>query len=145
MSNKALDRLRTKELGSSGDTPGFQDAAGDKTAPPASLTVGSLALVRHTIATGGVMIVGGRSRVRLTPVQFALLELLARQMTEDEDNHESVRGFVPSSILICSLPWDTAHPDLSHLKQLVRRVRRRLIGSGVELQSWCGLGYRLVV
>lgn len=104
---------------------------------------GHVALFRHTLATGGVIVINQHAPCRLTPVQFAFLEVLVRQMSEDEDKHESVRGFVSSGVLLCSLPWDTAHPDLSHLKQLVRRVRRRLVGTGVSVQSWCGLGYRL--
>ena len=46
--------------------------------------------------------------------------------------------------LLGSLPWDTPHPETTHLKQLVRRVRRRLLGTNVAVQSQFGLGYRLV-
>lgn len=144
MSNRVLDTLRITRLEAVDDRPGPQDAKSTKAAPSTSLTVGNLTLITHTVATGGVMVINDQSWGRLTPVQFALLELLAKQRSEDENKHESVRGFVSSGILLCSLPWDTAHPDLSHLKQLVRRVRRRLTGTGVEVQSWCGLGYRLV-
>lgn len=110
-----------------------------------AVRVGHVALFRHTLATGGVIVVHRHAPCRLTPVQFAFLEVLVRQMSEDEEKHESVRGFVSSGVLLCSLPWDTAHPDLSHLKQLVRRVRRRLVGTGVSVESWCGLGYRLSI
>lgn len=110
-----------------------------------SSKVGRLNLVMHTVATGGVVVISDQLQIRLTPVQFALLEQLARQASEDERKHESVRGFVSSSVLICSLPWDSVHPESSHLKQLVRRLRRRLAGSGIEIESLCGLGYRLQV
>lgn len=110
---------------------------------PQSFTVRDIAFVVHTVATGGMMVTGQGSASRLSPVQFALVQLLAAQMFEDEGKHEAVRGFVSSGILLCSLPWDTAHPELGHLKQLVRRVRRRFEGSGLTVQSACGLGYRL--
>jgi DNA-binding response OmpR family regulator len=106
--------------------------------------LGRLNLVMHTIATGGVVVIGDQLQIRLTPVQFAFLEQLARQASEDERKHESVRGFVSSSVLICTLPWDSVHPEASHLKQLVRRLRRRLAGSGIEIESMFGLGYRVL-
>ena len=110
-----------------------------------ALRLGELSLILHTVATGGVVVIGDQLQIRLTPVQFAFLEQLARQASEDERKHKSVRGFVSSSVLICSLPWDSAHPEASHLKQLVRRLRRRLAGSGIEIESLFGLGYRLHV
>lgn len=104
----------------------------------------NVALFLHTPATGGTFILGA-SCWRLTPIQFALLELLLKQLQEDESKHDSVKGFVSSSVLLCSLPWDTVHPEPTHLKQLVRRVRRRLEGHGAALESCCGLGYRLLL
>lgn len=100
-------------------------------------------LVSHTGATGGILIASGKRKCRLTPVQFTFLQSLNQQRLEDASKHESVRGYVSSAVLIVSLPWETPHPDLAHLKQLVRRVRRRLEGSGLWIESYCGLGYRL--
>jgi hypothetical protein len=105
---------------------------------------GSVALFLHTPASGGTFVLGGTCW-RLTPIQFALLELLLKQLQEDESKHDSVKGFVSSSVLLCSLPWDTVHPEPTHLKQLVRRLRRRLGGHGAVLESCYGLGYRLVL
>jgi hypothetical protein len=106
--------------------------------------VGNVALFLHTPATGGTFVLGA-SCWRLTPIQFTLLDLLLKQHQEDESKHDSVKGFVSSSVLLCSLPWDTVHPEPTHLKQLVRRVRRRLEGHGAMLESCCGLGYRLIL
>ena len=110
-----------------------------------SVSFAGIVLVKHTSATGGLLIVENRDCVRLTPIQFDLLSMLLRQFTQDQHGHELVRGFVSSYELLCSLPWDTAHPDIDHLKQLVRRVRRRLQAAGIIVQSRCGLGYRLVL
>lgn len=115
-------------------------------APAPKMIVSSFAgifLIRHTSATGGLLTVRNES-LRLTPIQFDLLTLLLKQAMEDVETHELVRGFVSSYELLCNLPWDTAHPDIDHLKQLVRRVRRRLNTTGVVLQSRCGFGYRLL-
>jgi hypothetical protein len=112
--------------------------------PGDALTVGEFSLISHTGATGGVVMVTGQQK-RLTPVQLAFLEQLVRQALDDDGKHVSVRGFVSSAILICSLPWDTAHPSASHLKQLVRRMRKRLAGTRVEIEAMSGLGYRIVI
>jgi DNA-binding response OmpR family regulator len=109
-----------------------------------SFSAGKVALFLHTPATGGTLVLGAHC-CRLTPIQFALLELLLKQLREDESKHDSIKGFVSSSVLLGSLPWDAAHPDLTNLKQLVRRLRRRLEGHGVVLDSCCGLGYRLLL
>jgi hypothetical protein len=107
------------------------------------LVIGPAQLVKHTVATGGLILVGDRPAHRLTPIQFDLVEALGRQLSLDASRHEAVRGFVSSSELLSTLPWDTAHPDLNHLKQLVRRVRARLKPLGMAVQSRAGLGYRL--
>ena len=106
--------------------------------------LGNTFLVKHTTATGGVIVINGNA-IRLTPIQFALLTLLGRQAMDDAEKHEAVRGFVSSYEILGSLPWDTPHPDLGHLKQLIRRLRRRFTTLGIELQSHCGLGYRLLL
>lgn len=103
-----------------------------------------LGLVKHTGATGGMLVMGETEGQRLTPIQFDLLQLLWSRYCEDADKHDAVRGYVSSPELLCSLPWDTVHPDLAHLKQLIRRVRRRLLPLGLEVQACYGLGYRLV-
>ena len=46
---------------------------------------------------------------------------------------------------MAELPWDTAHPDDNHLKQLVRRTRRAMVRAGLDdiVESKRNFGYRL--
>lgn len=94
---------------------------------------------------GGGFLETGDTRVQLTATQFAFLEVLAQRMREESARPEAVRGFIRSSELLADLPWDTAHPEENHLKQLVRRVRRSLskAGLGNLIESRRGFGYRL--
>lgn len=96
---------------------------------------------------GGGFLESGDKRVQLTSTQFAFLEVLVRRMEEESSQPEAVRGFIRSSELLADLPWDTAHPEENHLKQLVRRVRRSLsrAGLGNLIESRRGFGYRLRV
>lgn len=96
---------------------------------------------------GGGFLEAEDKRVQLTATQFAFLQLLASRMRDETSGHESVRGFIRSSELLADLPWDTAHPEENHLKQLVRRVRRSLTraGMGNLIESRRGFGYRLRV
>ncbi len=105
-----------------------------------------LALVAPAGGGGGVLATEGRT-AQLTAIQFELLLLLADRMFEEEGRDERVRGFVRSSELLASLPWDTARPEDNHIKQLVRRVRRALVRCGIGdlIESRHGFGYRLRV
>lgn len=96
---------------------------------------------------GGGFLESGDKRVQLTATQFAFLQLLVRRMEEESSQPEAVRGFIRSSELLADLPWDTAHPEENHLKQLVRRVRRSLSRAdlGNLIESRRGFGYRLRV
>lgn len=96
---------------------------------------------------GGGFLESGDKSVQLTSTQFAFLQLLVRRMDEESTQPEAVRGFIRSSELLADLPWDTAHPEENHLKQLVRRVRRSLsrAGLGNLIESRRGFGYRLRV
>jgi hypothetical protein len=96
---------------------------------------------------GGGFLETGDTRVQLTTTQFAFLQVLARRMQDETTQPEAVRGFIRSSELLADLPWDTAHPEENHLKQLVRRVRRSLsrAGLGNLIESRRGFGYRLRV
>jgi pSer/pThr/pTyr-binding forkhead associated (FHA) protein len=99
-------------------------------------------------ANGGAGLVEyGATSLRLGSTQFALLALLAERATAEAARPEAVRGFVRSIELIASLPWDTAHPDDNHVKQMVRRVRRALerLGVAQSIESRHGFGYRLCV
>ena len=85
--------------------------------------------------------------LQLGATQFALLELLAERHLAERDQPQAVRGFVRTIEIISQLPWDTAHPEDNHVKQLVRRVRRALERVGIEdaIESRHGFGYRLLV
>lgn len=84
-------------------------------------------------------------RARLSPCQLQLVELLAQRMLAERDQPAPVRGFVRSSELLGTLSWDTMAPVDSHIKQLVRRVRRRLAQLGFDdmIEARHGFGYRL--
>ena len=111
-----------------------------------TVTCDQVVMLKHTMATGGLLLAaGGVPRSRLTPMQFDLLSILAAQAHADVHRPEVLRGFVSSAELLSSLPWETADPSFCHLKQLIRRVRRRLAPLGIELQSQFGLGYRLLL
>lgn len=94
---------------------------------------------------GGGIIEIEHVRARLSPSQLELVEVLARRMLAEKDQPAPVRGFVRSSELLGTLSWDTSTPVDSHIKQLVRRVRRRLmeLGFGDMIEARHGFGYRL--
>ncbi|MDX2088186.1 MAG: FHA domain-containing protein [Kofleriaceae bacterium] len=94
---------------------------------------------------GGGIIEIAHVRARLSPCQLELVEILARRMLAEKDQPAPVRGFVRSSELLGTLSWDTSTPVDSHIKQLVRRVRRRLmeLGFGDMIEARHGFGYRL--
>lgn len=96
---------------------------------------------------GGGYLETNDTRVQLTTTQFAFLQVLTDRMREEDTQPEAVRGFIRSSELLADLPWDTAHPEENHLKQLVRRVRRSLLKAGLGnlVESRRGFGYRLRV
>jgi hypothetical protein len=104
------------------------------------------ALVEHSGGAGGVLDVGGCA-VQLTLIQYELFRVLRERMSVDDGRDERVRGFVRSSELLVSLPWDTARADENHLKQLIRRVRRTLARAAVPdiIEARHGFGYRLRV
>jgi hypothetical protein len=82
-------------------------------------------------------------QIRLTALQFAFMRALVDRLDEDADQAAAVRGFVPSIELLASLPWSTNTPDDVNLKQLVRRLRRRIEPLGLTIAGRHGLGYRL--
>jgi hypothetical protein len=104
----------------------------------------SLKLHEATGGGGGFVELEGR-RVQLTSTQLGLISLMMRRMASDSDQPPLVRGFVRSSEMIASLPWDTAEPNENHVKQLVRRVRRALmkVSLGDLIESRHRFGYRL--
>jgi hypothetical protein len=98
-------------------------------------------------AGGGGYLEAVGAQLQLSATQYAMLEMLIDRMRAQSKVSELVRGFVPSGQLIADLPWDATEPDESHLKQLVRRLRRTLdtIRLGGLIESRRGFGYRLRV
>jgi FHA domain/Transcriptional regulatory protein, C terminal len=115
-------------------------------ATSAGLPEFAIALVEAP-AGGGGYLEAANERLQLSTTQYAMLEMLMARMRAQADVSELVRGFVPSGQLIADLPWDASDPDESHLKQLVRRMRRALdtIRLGGLIESRRGFGYRLRV
>jgi hypothetical protein len=106
----------------------------------------SIRLIEAPAGGGGYLEVAGH-QLQLSVTQYAMFEMLVNSMREQAGVSELVRGFVPSGQLIADLPWDATEPDESHLKQLVRRLRRALdtIRLGGLIESRRGFGYRLRV
>jgi pSer/pThr/pTyr-binding forkhead associated (FHA) protein len=93
---------------------------------------------------GGAVIEIEQARTRLSSHQLELVDVLAKRMFADRERPEPVRGFVRSSELLDILSRDASEPGDS-IKQLVRRVRRRLLALGVGdlIEARRGFGYRL--
>lgn len=103
-------------------------------------------LAEPTGGGGGFLELGGRA-VFLSPVQLELAELLVARAKAERRLPPSVRGYIRSSeLLASSISWSTTKPDGHHLKQLIRRLRRKLASAGVSLsiEARPGLGYRLI-
>ncbi len=99
-------------------------------------------LMELSRASGGSLVIE-RVRVDLTWLQHSAISRLLDQLAADRKLSDAVRGFVPSEELLVDLPWDTSRPEPSHVKQLVRRLRQRLTGTGLSIQGIQGRGYRV--
>ena len=101
-------------------------------------------LLEPTRGGGGLVEVGGQT-TQVTLIQFALLRILIQRMRDDQDKPKAVSGFVPSIELLANLPWATKNPVDAHLKQVVRRLRKRLAHTQLSIEGRHGFGYRLGV
>lgn len=103
--------------------------------------------LRFNVATNGAagLVEVEAEQVQLSGTQLAFLRLLCDRMSVEVDQADVVRGYVSSEELLELLDWKTPHPDDSHVKQLVRRVRRALSRAGIGnlIDSRRGFGYRL--
>jgi hypothetical protein len=102
--------------------------------------------VKILSSTSGGFIEIEHVRTRLSPPQIALVELLASRMIAESAQPEPMRGFVRSAELRVKLGAGTELLE-GGIKQLVRRVRRRLLelGCGDLIEARRGHGYRLRV
>jgi hypothetical protein len=119
-------------------SPAVDDSGGPRTL--------DIRVVTPSGGGGGILEIDG-IELKLTAIQLELILLLAGRMIDETDNPWQVRGFVRSSELLGQLPWDTHNPDDNHVKQLIRRVRRSLIRSGIGdlFESRHRFGYRFRV
>ena len=95
---------------------------------------------------GGIVQIDGK-QVQLTLAQLELVTLLIAQMEADADRDTSVRGFVSVADLLGKISLEATMPREAHVRQLIRRVRRVFIktGLGELIESRYGLGYRILV
>ena len=105
---------------------------------------GALRIVEPTGGGGGLIELAEAS-AQLSATQLELIDLLSRKMRDDAHLPASVRGYVRSSELVGALSWDTREPNDTHVKQLVRRIRRTLVRAGLGdlIESRHRFGYRL--
>jgi hypothetical protein len=115
-------------------------------APKTSAPVAGLRILEPTGGNGGLVQVENMT-AQLSATQLELVTILSRRMRQEAHVPLTVRGFVRSSELVGALSWDARAPDDTHVKQLVRRVRRALVRSGLGdiIESRHRLGYRLRV
>jgi len=113
-------------------------------AHPDALPRVPMRLIEPTGGGGGLVEIRNKS-IQLTATQFDLFRLLTERMVSDDEQPDAVRGFIPSTILLAEIPWDTPHPEDNHVKQLVRRVRKVLAKAGFDdlIESRHRFGYRL--
>ena len=99
----------------------------------------------QTTGGGGVAEVEGK-RVQLSVAQLELVTLLVTRMLDEIDRAHDERGFVAATEMM-KLSLDSVVPSFDTVRQLVRRVRRAFLKSGIGdlIESRHGVGYRLRV
>lgn len=103
----------------------------------------ALSLHENPMGGGGVLELGDGRTFDLPLMQLELLQLLLAEWLAHPELSPEVRGFVTSAYLMAALSWDTPNPGPDHLKQLIRRTRQQIEGSGVGIEGRRGAGYRL--
>ena len=90
---------------------------------------------------GGVARAGGAD-IPLARMEYSLLHVLAERRRGARDPE---RAFVPWVELAGSLDFRSVGPDSDNVRELVRRVRRKLSTQGLSdlIDSRQGIGYRL--
>jgi hypothetical protein len=122
------DVVRTQTLAAS---------AGDEHGPL------GFSLHEHPMGGGGVIELADGRTLDLPLLQLELLQLLTSEWQRQPDVAAEVRGFVTSAYLMSVLSWDAHTPGPDHLKQLIRRTRAQLAGTGIGIEARRGAGYRL--
>ena len=93
-------------------------------------------------AAGGIARTGDASSLEFARLEFALLVALAQRKLSARDPE---LAFVSSSELAEMLEFKSREADSENVRELVRRVRRKLKSEGIEnlIESRQGVGYRL--
>jgi hypothetical protein len=93
-------------------------------------------------AAGGIVRIADDTALELARLEFALLKILAERRISTPDAELS---FVSSQELSDLLEFKSAEADAENVRELVRRVRRKLKAEGIDdlIESRQGVGYRL--
>ena len=105
-----------------------------------SVTGREMALVQR--ASGGIMRVDDDRALEFARLEFSLLKILAERRIIHPDPELS---FVSSQELADLLDFKSQEADGENVRELVRRVRRKIKSEGIEelIESRQGVGYRL--
>ena len=93
-------------------------------------------------AAGGIVRIADDTALEFARLEFALLKILAERRLQSTDPELS---FVSSQELSDLLEFKSAEADAENVRELVRRVRRKLKAEGIDdlIESRQGVGYRL--
>jgi hypothetical protein len=93
-------------------------------------------------AAGGIVRIAEDTALEFARLEFALLKILAERRLQSTDPELS---FVSSQELSDLLEFKSAEADAENVRELVRRVRRKLKAEGIDdlIESRQGVGYRL--
>jgi hypothetical protein len=93
-------------------------------------------------AAGGIVRIADDTALEFARLEFALLKILAERRLEHTDPE---LAFVSSQELSDLLEFKSAEADAENVRELVRRVRRKLKAEGIDdlIESRQGVGYRL--
>jgi hypothetical protein len=139
----AMATTRLPRLGDAPPQQGYEDEFREEPTDPGLPSV--VLRMHQPTGGGGGLVEIEDAQLQLTTTQFEMMELMVERMQGEAEQPPLVRGFVRSAELIRRLSWDTKEPNDNHVKQLVRRMRRSLVRSGVGdlIESRHRMGYRL--
>lgn len=106
------------------------------------VTTSSGRVVELRARDGGGVAKAGGAEIAFARMEYSLLHVLAERRRGARD---AERAFVPWTELAGSLDFRSVGPDSDNVRELVRRVRRKLStqGLGDLIDSRQGIGYRL--
>jgi pSer/pThr/pTyr-binding forkhead associated (FHA) protein len=92
-------------------------------------------------AAGGIVRIADDTALEFARLEFALLKILAERRLQSTDPE---LAFVSSQELSDLLDFKSAEADAENVRELVRRVRRKLRAEGIDdlIESRQGVGYR---